>query len=294
MSSDDIYFLYEMTVISCLHVEYFYPKIFMENKVEYSIFGQCNFEVLQPFYQKLTKDYIWQREPFGLQKQLDCLNGTTLFGDCIQDEWFIVYILHSISLEFPGLVISVVDNDGQFLLIEAAQELPKGIEPEFMDDRVFIYQGNLHIIPLNIPISTSLQAIEVIKSPTTTQSSQSVQDAALKRALVFPGQIDKDLHTAEVLIPHLAAHLLYFSPGLIAKAVESFCSRDPLSMKCCSEMKKFDPASNTRMSVRFTKTLFAEINSAIISAPPKFTLPAKDSPEYKAAHLGMKIVSTFD
>uniref|UniRef100_A0A8C0HPS1 Ecdysoneless cell cycle regulator n=1 Tax=Buteo japonicus TaxID=224669 RepID=A0A8C0HPS1_9AVES len=41
------------------------------------------------------------------------------------------------------------DNDGEFLLIEAADFLPKWLNPENSDNRVFFYKGELHIIPLS-------------------------------------------------------------------------------------------------------------------------------------------------
>lgn len=51
---------------------------------------------------------------------------------------------------FPSL-FSTRDNDGEFLLIEAALHLPKWLDSakeDVTDNRVFIFQGNLHIIPL--------------------------------------------------------------------------------------------------------------------------------------------------
>lgn len=85
----------------------------------------------------------------------------------MDDEWFIVWLLFQLSEYDPELVISVVDNDGQFLLIEAALVLPRWIKPENTKNRVimfaggepkigrltiiiqvWIHQGNLHIIPL--------------------------------------------------------------------------------------------------------------------------------------------------
>ena len=31
------------------------------------------------------------------------IGGTTLFGDNVEDEWFIVYLVREITREFPGL-----------------------------------------------------------------------------------------------------------------------------------------------------------------------------------------------
>lgn len=58
-----------------------------------------------------------------------------MFGDNVEDEWFIVYLLREITREFPGLAASIDDNDGEFLLIEAADFLPKWLNPENSENR---------------------------------------------------------------------------------------------------------------------------------------------------------------
>lgn len=108
---------------------------------------------------KLLKDYIWQRDEFTLKpevqsssgtnpllkhvKYLTCcrlglkyLHGLTNYGDSVDDEWLIVYILRELSRQFQNLWIKVVDTDGEFLLIEAANTLPKWLRPEIADNRV--------------------------------------------------------------------------------------------------------------------------------------------------------------
>ena len=59
---------------------------------------------------------------------------------------------------------AIWDNDGSFLLIEAANTLPKWLKPEVADRRVWVHQGRLHIIPLPskaqpaIPMQPSIPA----------------------------------------------------------------------------------------------------------------------------------------
>jgi hypothetical protein len=64
------------------------------------------------------------------------LHGLTKYGDSVEDEWLIVYILKELSNRFPELWIKVVDTDGEFLLIEAANALPRWLNPEIADNRV--------------------------------------------------------------------------------------------------------------------------------------------------------------
>jgi hypothetical protein len=64
------------------------------------------------------------------------LHGQTAYGDSVEDEWLIVYILKELSKQFPEVWVKVVDTDGEFLLIEAANALPRWLNPEIADNRV--------------------------------------------------------------------------------------------------------------------------------------------------------------
>jgi hypothetical protein len=74
-----------------------------------------------------------------LSTGLPHLEGITNFGDNIDDEWLVVYLLYRLTGFDPNLVIKVDDSDGEFLLIEAANHLPKWCEPSNSENRVFIY-----------------------------------------------------------------------------------------------------------------------------------------------------------
>lgn len=64
------------------------------------------------------------------------LIATTCFGDNIEDEWFIIYVILELSKKYPHLIIQITDNDGDFLLIEAADYLPSWANPENTENRV--------------------------------------------------------------------------------------------------------------------------------------------------------------
>lgn len=64
------------------------------------------------------------------------LYGLSNYGDSLEDEWLIVYILKELSRQFHELWIQAVDTDGEFLLIEAANALPRWLNPEIADNRV--------------------------------------------------------------------------------------------------------------------------------------------------------------
>jgi hypothetical protein len=47
-----------------------------------------------------------------------CLWGAAAFGDSVDDEWFVVWLLRGLTVKFPGAAARVWDDDGEFLLIE--------------------------------------------------------------------------------------------------------------------------------------------------------------------------------
>lgn len=85
-----------------------------------------------------SKNYIWQREAFTLSPAEDgrSLKGQTSFGESVEDEWFIVYLLRHITGKYKDLVAKIEDTDGQFLLIEAAEVLPAWLNPDNAENRV--------------------------------------------------------------------------------------------------------------------------------------------------------------
>jgi hypothetical protein len=96
-------------------------------------------------------NYIWHHSSLsgslsgGINLKVSSESNTRLIGsnnvlDCIDDEWLIVWLLFKLSsaLAFTeyNLVISIQDEDGQFLLIESANYLPKLLNPNNSKNRV--------------------------------------------------------------------------------------------------------------------------------------------------------------
>ena len=97
--------------------------------------------------------YLWHREPpvvsqGGDEHPAGTLQVSMRVQDCVEDEWFMTYILRALTERIPGLCVRVEDEDGEFLLIEAANELPKWVRPENAERRVWICDGMLHLVPL--------------------------------------------------------------------------------------------------------------------------------------------------
>ncbi|KAJ9134758.1 SGT1-domain-containing protein [Pleurostoma richardsiae] len=232
---------------------------------------------------QLTKDYIWQRDCFSLEtkseKGVTFLHGTTEYGDSIEDEWLIVYILRELSKQFPTLWVRVADSDGEFLLVEAAQVAPRWLNPELDKHRVWIHEGRLCIIPLSPGVDAPgknlglPEALEVLKSsPDLLIHSAFLEAEAFYRLEKYPAHINQAIHCAKVTIPRKLAYILHQRPKAIAPAIEAFYLRDPIAMKPLlspsSDGLEFPPVDLVTVSVRFTRVLFAQIKSQRFPAPP--------------------------
>lgn len=231
------------------------------------------------------------------------LHGLTNYGDSVEDEWLIVYILQELSNRFPEIWVKVVDTDGEFLLIEAANALPRWLNPEIADNRVgnstlvhrmdahadmlqvWIHGGHLRIIPLSaastssttqtIPVSRSLnleEALETISStPEILIHSPLIEAEAFYRLQNYPSQITASLHHSPITIPRKLAYILHDRPASIAPAVEAFYLRDPIALKTLQKASSdlvFPPEDLVTVSTRFTKVLYAQLKSQQFSAPP--------------------------
>ena len=125
------------------------------------------------------------------------LGGRLRYGDDVDDEWFVVFLLQSIARRWPDVTVSVWDNDGQFLLIEAAMELPRWIKPDNSDNRVFLRGDGLHVVPTpqspaemyTIPLRPTLaQALALVRGKeVATLASPGVQGTVRGRLAIFRG-----------------------------------------------------------------------------------------------------------
>ncbi|KAK4124196.1 SGT1-domain-containing protein [Parathielavia appendiculata] len=234
---------------------------------------------------ELAKDYIWQREPFKLETKVQkglgipYLHGTTRYGDNVEDEWLIVYLLRELSKTYPSLWVRVSDNDGEFLLIEAAKVTPKWLSPENDTNRVWIHEGKLLIIPPSSATNTSSPSIsnsnskpltlaEAISTLRTTPSSALVysplvEAEAFYRLEKYPSHILTSLHHSRATIPRKLAYILQTLPKSIAPATEAFYLRTADSLKPLlspnSNKLIFPPTDLVTVSVRFTRVLYAQL-----------------------------------
>ncbi|KAJ6166484.1 hypothetical protein N7470_001931 [Penicillium chermesinum] len=262
---------------------------------------------------ELLKDYIWQRDNFKLEIKKEngatFLNGRTNFGDSIEDEWVVVYILRELTKKHKDIWVKVVDSDGEFLLVEAAGTLPAWLEPEVADNRVWIHQGELCIIKPkqkgDKKITETLTLAEakriIQEEPDRFIKSTIIQEEAFYRLRNYPKQISENMHSAIVTIPRKVAYLLHQKPAYVSPAVEAFYIRDPVALRPLRGRNAsdliFPPDDLVNVSVRFTRVGYAQLKSQDFPAPPSWSgkLPdTTDREAYARAEAGMKLACGFE
>ncbi|CAN0878460.1 Protein ecdysoneless homolog [Linum grandiflorum] len=263
---------------------------------------------LLQFLSPHTSCYIWQHEPLSLSivlppsSPLPHLHGKLRFGDNIEDEWFTVFLLFEISRTFPELSIRVWDNDGEFLLIEAAFHLPRWIDPETSENRVFIRRGDLRIVPRsklpNPSLSDSLKFL--MNFETESRAKQPVQEAVKSRISEFPERARRNTHCVRVRVPVSVAQVLRHEPCLVSLAVEGFYDRDIDTMKYAARMEKFLSKGREEelvcVAVKMSRAMYAQLMQQKFQAPKWYPMPnrSEDLTAYMEAELGMKIACGFE
>ncbi|KAH7401353.1 SGT1 protein-domain-containing protein [Pyrenochaeta sp. MPI-SDFR-AT-0127] len=264
-----------------------FPKKLPDDVVEYIIFVidsklseiqtrerlQAFQRALHILEKKFLKEYIWQRDAINLELVREdgrwFLKGNTNYGDSVADEWLIMYFLRELSKEFKDAWIRIYDSDGEFLLIEAANALPKWLNPEVAENRVWINNHRLLITPPGkeeepAPLKQD-QALQIIEiTPARPQHYPKIEREAFHRLNGYPAAISENQHHATLPLPRKVAHILHLNPAYIAPVVEAFYLRDPISLRLLQPEKSkvpliFTPDDFADVSVRFTKVLYAQL-----------------------------------
>lgn len=194
------------------------------------------------------------------------------YGDNVEDEWFAVYLVQELTRRFARLVATVCDNDGEVLLIEAAEVIPRWLTPSTSRNRVFLAGGAVHILPLPdspAALATLCDALELVqRSDTATRAAEPVQRSiAARTTAVFPHAAQRSLHTCTCLLPRSAALTLLLCPALVSAVVACFTERDPLDMRSALQRARAAQEPHVYAPVRMTRCLYAQL------AAPKFRAP---------------------
>jgi hypothetical protein len=251
---------------------------------------------IEKFLQTEIASYLWFREIPQLYLSINTvagasgtasagsvfLQGSLRVGDCVDDEWYMVKVLLALSERFPSFVISVVDSDGQFLLIEAAAHIGDWIDPVNADNRVWIREGLVHIIPLEAPGRNSSDSIDLqsafeyfqLRNDNSRSYSKLVQSCISARIQsMTTGYIAACKHTCVCYLPKVVAVLISDTPGLLSNIINELgkqsMARDgtgdapkrKFSDKDIWEsiLSTDDDSSYCRVKIEFTRALFAKL-----------------------------------
>ncbi|XP_068618299.1 protein ecdysoneless homolog [Battus philenor] len=224
-------------------------------------------ETLNETITALSKGYIWHQDKLKIYQPINnnqndippYLASTTTFGENIEDEWFIIYLIFKLTEIHNDLIVKIEDNDGDFLLIEAADFLPSWANPETTYNRVFIYDNHLHLIPPNIAeLKTPMEinkALKLVKDyAEETKASAVIETSIRKRFNSYPNRIKELLHRTSITIPIDLAALLILEPTLISNVVNTYCHHDIIDAKICHNLKLENCVDVT---IKFTKFQYA-------------------------------------
>jgi len=219
-----------------------------------------------------------------------CLWGELDFGDAVDDEWAAAWMLLKAtygSFKVPGgnnnngasslrLAARCWDDDGDFLLIEAADALPRWLSPLNSENRCWLAGGRVHVIPRRWMEGccekkakgaaereqeqqgeqrpSLVEALEVLSrglrssSPAPSDAGPRIHAALLKRLgdpQCPPRALRRPPHAARALLPPRLAALLSSEDAdssLVSAAVDSFYRRDPKGLRAASRARWFPPA----------------------------------------------------
>ncbi|CAL1696402.1 unnamed protein product [Somion occarium] len=319
------------------------PPAISEDTLQYTLYPPSNLSdkafvttlaaVMRSYVESLLPDFLWHRDTFQLKvtpnqdEEGFVLEGRMRVGDCVDDEWCAVWLLWQISSKWD-VVISVSDSDGEFLLIEAAEHLPSWVTPSNAENRVWIYESHLHLVPLshvsalaskprrrkyagakdsegkddlaeldNEDYINVQDAPKVVRDISVeTRAPQAVEDAVWKRIHGYPDASRQHLHHTKAYLPVDVAKALAKSPALIQKAVEAFYTRDAIQLRAAHRMARFLPEPSVLTTVKMTRTAYAQLMGQKFYPPKVFGRwqEREGTPEWRWRDIGMKIACGFE
>jgi hypothetical protein len=292
-----------------------------QDRVEYELYRlseqisttEAQQQVLQHVQDLIPHDYIWQKEPLHLiptNESKLLFKGSTRFGENVDDEWFIVHVLMNLTQRLPWLAARIWDNDGQFLMIEAADHLPdwcnkSGDQETLLTNRVFIYGGAIHVIPppttpghikylppslYTEPLDTVDQGLDLVHNTMVdTRAPEPIQQCIRYR---MESSMKHYRHRTLCYLPKRVIALLQMNPQLISHAIRAFVNRDNHTMKYTTTMKQFANDEYVYTIVTMSRCQYAQLLSQPFS-PPKVLSRIYNTHD-KAMDIGLKILVGFE
>ena len=317
------------------------------------IVTQKSREIHQFLMDRIPKNYIWQGDVFNLElispqeeieelKELEIplrnhqpiypiLHGRISFTETTIDEWFVTYLMFELSKAFPNdVVIQINDQDGEFLLIESSMHIEEWMneDPQLTSNRVFIFNGQLHIIPdqpatpshfyyevfpVKTPVANIHKAVEmIVKEHKYCIANESVQGDIVSRLKSFPSEANSyGSQRVTCYLPIDIIRLLEAQPQIISKAIYYLTNRNSITEKFLEECSRFSPkpssqeADNIRdtfahTTVNMNRCQYVQLLSLRMDPIPSKLMSIykpnerRTEEQHKAYDFGLKILCGFE
>jgi hypothetical protein len=285
------------------------------DSIEYSIYfpalvedGDKLLQDILTFSSTLSSKYCWHSHSrFSLSpssiasKNSTHFSGKVFYSDCINDEYFTIYILLEISKKFPDCAILHFDtHDGQILLIDAADCIPEWITPDTSENRLWIKNGRLHLIPQSIDFDSPQQAILSLCDETivSTEMGTKAFSRVMQYALYFNSRMKIDekklVHQTRLALPIQIASMLAASDDatlLLHLAVQCYYTEPtPGKVKRRHINRETD---SLNVNILFSRTRYAQLYH---SRPPAELIdtPDRNKELEKKTELIEKLIIGFE
>lgn len=238
-------------------------------------------EKLNAHVRRLTSEHVWQSQPLRFEVQGAAVSATQHYGDAVEDEWLSTWVVRDFSLLDSSVVFCLLDSDGSFLATEAAEALPPWLEPDSSEHRVYVFQGDVHIIPSpRDPLATPAACLASVptmdggaawvwRHAAHTRASDAVQAAVARRIGGYPQRMAASLHVARMYVPVMAAHLLRSCPHLAAQAAVAFYTRDPIEVSTASRLRVLSPTLAVRAGAPGADAATRRVAPLVTASPPE-------------------------
>ncbi|KAJ3822271.1 SGT1 protein-domain-containing protein [Lentinula raphanica] len=283
----------------------------------------------------LPPDFLWHRDAFETkvvskphsESKEYMIEGHMRVGDCVDDEWCTVWLLKEISAKWD-VAIKVSDSDGDFLLIEAADVLPRWVKPTNSDNRVWIHNSRLHLIDISYISPPSRKprrsenfsrgsddeddgsfheesedylavedALKLIRDPSVdTIADPAIEQVVWNRISGYPQAARQHIHSTMAYMPLDIAKALSVNPSLVQRAVEAFYTRDGVQIRAAHRMSRFPPHTFVLATVKLTRTAYAQLVGQKFYPPKIFGRwdEREGTREWRWRDIGMKIAVGFE
>ena len=255
----------------------------------------------------LAEGHVWECSPPEVRAGPGGAGGADLcgsleLGDGLDDEWLLVGLLLRVSAEggaAAGMAFRVWDPDGEFLLIEAAESLPRWLTPKTAQGRVFICGGDFHVVPRECGGGTAAgapppglpEALEWVRGPRDTLMPAAARTELRGRVEAARGRCD---HVAHCVLPRKAARLLRWEPQIVAAAAHCLLAREdglPGQMAAAASAECFPPSADAGpAAVRFNRCLYARLVQEPIVPPRGHPQLRPGGADFKEQDLGLKVL----